>query len=309
MAYRKVTRYVPGEDGTRIAYHTHLGVDPDIADEAALRGRPAVLLTSGIGTTENFWRYLVETLTAEHRVVHWDYRGHGSSDTAKGGDYSFATQVDDLERVTREAISHGDGRTPPLHVAFSMGVSVLLELYRRSPQLVPAMVLVAGAAEAPGTGALPFRIPGTLAALRRGMRLLTPAVPTLAPAVFAFIASPLLYPLGRLTGVLRQRAPRSDIEHFMRELGRMDPMAFWQTLQGLMAVDATSVLPTISVPVLIVAPTHDLMMPVSQVEKLHRAIPGAQLIKVEDAGHAGLLEAGTEVATAIREFLRPLAGG
>ena len=29
----------------------------------------------------------------------------------------------------------------------------------------------------------------------------------------------------------------------------------------------------------------------------------------EDAGHAGLLEAGTEVATAIREFLRPLAGG
>ena len=66
--------------------------------------RPPVLLTNGIGTSENFWRYIVANLEQDHRVVHWNYRGHGHSEEARGGDYSVESQVEDLERVTEEVM-------------------------------------------------------------------------------------------------------------------------------------------------------------------------------------------------------------
>ncbi len=47
-----------------------------------------MLLTNGIGTTENFWRHLVAELRRDHRTVHWDYRGHGASERSASGDYS-----------------------------------------------------------------------------------------------------------------------------------------------------------------------------------------------------------------------------
>lgn len=304
--YRKITRHVAAKDGTRIAWHTFLG-DSD-AGEEELRDRPAVLLSSGIGTTENFWRYQVEALREDHRVVLWDYRGHHSSDLSRSGAYGVDTQVSDLELVTREVMAHGDGK-PPIHIAFSMGVSVLLGLYRDAPQLVPAMALVAGAPDFPGAGTLLFRVPGVVRGLRAGLEKLTPHVPRVAPWVHRFIASPLLYPAGRISGVLRRKAPREDVEHFMRELCRMDPMAFWQTLKGLMAVDMSAVLPTVKVPTLIVSPAKDLMVMESQVARMRRALPQAEYLRVEDAGHAGLLEAGTEVAGAVHAFVHRAGRG
>ena len=298
--FRKVTRYAVARDGTRIAWHTFLG-DSD-AGEAALRDRPAVLLSNGIGTTENFWRYLVEALREDHRVVLWDYRGHHASDLSQSGAYGFDTQVSDLELVTREAMAGCDGE-PPIHIGFSMGVPVLLGLYRRAPLLVRAMVLVAGAPDFPGAGTLLFRLPGVVRGLRAGMEKLTPHVPRLAPWVHRVMASPLLYPAGRISGVLRRNAPREDVELFMRELCRMDPMAYWETLKGLMAVDVSPVLPTVKVPTLIVSPARDVLVAASQVERMRRALPRAEYLRLEDAGHAGLLEAGSEVAGAVHAFV------
>ncbi len=143
MPYRRVTRFVVAPDGTRIAYHTHSGELPEAVAEREMASWPPVLLTNGIGTSENFWRYLVANLEQDHRVVHWNYRGHGHSDEARDGDYSVKAQVDDLERVTQAMMAQGDG-SPPHHIAFSMGVRVVLELYRRRPEWVKGMTLIAG---------------------------------------------------------------------------------------------------------------------------------------------------------------------
>jgi len=37
-------------------------------------------------------------------------------------------------------------------------------------------------------------------------------------------------------------------------------------------------------------------------ERMHERLPEAQWLWVEDAGHAGLVEAGTEIAEAVRAF-------
>ncbi|HEY8210528.1 MAG TPA: alpha/beta hydrolase [Myxococcaceae bacterium] len=302
MAYRKVTRSLEAADGTTVSYHTHL--DPGGGkDEAALEGRRTLLLTNGIGTSENFWRHLVAELSGDHRVVHWDYRGHGSSGVARSGDYSIQTQAGDLIRVTEAVMRGGRSSEPPVQVAFSMGVPVLLEAYRVRPELVPGMVLIAGAPDAPWNGEGPFKLPGFGAAFRRSLRAARPLLPALRPLWRAALDARLVYPAGRLTGQLRSRADRGDIQEFMTALKRMDLGAYWGTLIALFDADSGDVLPKVKVPVMILGAENDTLIPLRQVERMRDALPHARWHLVRDAGHGTLIEAGPEIAAHVRSFL------
>ncbi len=292
MLHPRATHYAEARDGTRIAWHVHLA-DGRSADD--LRGRPTVLLTNGVGTSENFWRHLVQHLRAEHRVVHWDYRGHGMSEPAKSGDYSMDAHVDDLLRVI-DAL----GEPRPIHVAFSMGVPVTLELFRRRPEAVPAAALIAGASDPPGTGLFPWTLPGVTAVLRKAMDVISPAVPALAPPTRWFLRSGAPYPIGRLFGLLRPRAPREDIEQMMRSL---DPVASFESTRALMRWDVSDVLPRFRVPALIIAARNDKLMPLEQVRRMRDRLPHAMYLEVDDAGHANLVEASEEVVAAVRRFV------
>ena len=42
---------------------------------------PAILLSHGYSSTSAMWRPQVEALAPRYRVVTWDLRGHGSSDS------------------------------------------------------------------------------------------------------------------------------------------------------------------------------------------------------------------------------------
>ena len=302
MPYRRSTRFVSAPDGTRVAWHTHQGNLREDSADAELADRPTVLLTNGIGTSENFWRYIVANLEQDHRVVHWNYRGHGSSENSINGDYRVPVHVDDLERVTEAVMAAGNGE-PPLHVAFSMGVRVLLELYRRRPDLVPAMTLIAGTPGAPGSGSDSLRARVALSATRSLFRATTPALPLAAPVAHAVMASRFAYPLGRVVGALRARAPRADIDEFMQALRRMSPEAYWYTLRGLAEGHAWDVVSRVQVPTLIIAARDDTLVPLREMERMRDAMPHAHWMRVDDAGHAGLLEAGTEIADAVRAFL------
>jgi pimeloyl-ACP methyl ester carboxylesterase len=287
------TSFVQARDGTRLAAHTV---------ERASNDRSAIVLTNGLSTTDNFWRALLPALARDRRVVHWSYRGHGESERARSGDYAIETHADDLARVTEAA---GGARRAPVHVAFSMGVTVLLELYRRRPELVGAMVLLAGGADHPYASSAALRVPGVGAAVRGALRVASPVVPRLAPIARRVAASRALFPLARATGAIGPSAPREEVEHFFRTVGAMDLRAYWESLRSLMEAHASDVLPTVRVPTLIVAPEHDVMAPRGDVEAL-RTIPGAAWTLVPQTGHAMLLEAGDEVAATVSDFVRDL---
>lgn len=285
---------IEAADGTPIALHTH-------GDS----GGPVVVLTNGIGTTENFWRFIVAELAPHYTVVHWDYRGHGQTPPSRSGDYRLETHADDLARVTRKAMQLS-GRAP-VHVAFSMGVAVLLEHYRRAPELVRGMALIAGAPDAPGTGVGLLALPGVYPAVRAAVAAASPLVPLLSPLVQAFLRSSLPYPVGRATGVLRPHAPRQDVNDFMAGVSKMDLRAYWATLRALLSARGSDVLPRVQVPVTIVAAEDDLLMPLAQVEAMRRALPHARYVLVRDAGHAGLVEQGEQMARAVSDMLSHLA--
>ncbi len=282
---------VLGKDGSRIAFHTHGGDRPG----------PVIVLTNGIGTTENFWRFLVADLVRDHRVVHWDYRGHGSSEVSRSGDYAIATQADDLARVTRAV--QQPGGPPPVHVGFSMGVAVVLELYRQHPELVRALGLIAGAPDAPGTGTLPISLLGGIPVMRVLAAATAPVVPVIAPGIKALLRSSALDPLARAMGVLRAHAPKEDVRQFLDGMAAMDPVAYWGTLRGLLAASGSDVLPTVKVPVSIVCAANDTLMPRAQVERMRKGLPHARYVEIADAGHAGLVEQGPKMVEAVRALL------
>jgi 3-oxoadipate enol-lactonase len=75
-------------------------------------------------------------------------------------------------------------------------------------------------------------------------------------------------------------------------------------LQGMRdRQDRTHVLPTISVPALVVGGEHDPSTPPAQMRALAQAIPGARTVIVPGAGHLAPLERPAEVNEALIELL------
>jgi pimeloyl-ACP methyl ester carboxylesterase len=301
MYPKRTTRFVSGRDGTSIAWHAHDG------KPKATAPRSTLLLTNGLGTSEGFWRHLVHAFAHDNLVMHWDYRGHGQSAPATTGDYSIRTHADDLARVT-EAVLEQTGGPAPVHVGFSMGVTVALELYRARPDLVGSLILLGGPADAPYASSFPLRLPGVLPLVRKALALLEPMALMGAPAFHALATSRLAYPIARTLRIVEPTAPREDIEGMALALTRMDARAFWSSMVSLMGAHASDVLPTVRVPTLVIGAAHDKFVPKKQIRQLETLLPDARSLMIERAGHGILVEAGPEVAAAIRRFLesRPL---
>ncbi len=283
-------------DGTRVAWHAHGAGE-------SLRDKPAVLLTNGLSTTPNFWKHVVRALADDHRVVHWDYRGHGESERARSGSYTIATHADDLRRVTEAVRAAGTDAGAPVQIAFSMGVTVLLEMLRRTPTNARALVLIAGGADHPYASSRLLRLPGAKAALHGGLRAAAPVVPKIGPIAKRVARSKALFPLSQRLGAIGRDAPRDEVEHFFRTVGAMDLRAYWESLRSLMKARASDILARIEVPALVIAPERDVMATRADLEALRAAIPGAEWMLVPGTGHAMLLEAGELVARRIRDFV------
>lgn len=63
---------------------------------------PAILLTHGYSATSQMWAMQVEAFKSEFRVITWDLRGHGKSDSPEAvADYSESAAVGDMEEILR----------------------------------------------------------------------------------------------------------------------------------------------------------------------------------------------------------------
>ncbi|MGZ6642264.1 MAG: alpha/beta fold hydrolase [Solirubrobacteraceae bacterium] len=100
-------------------------------------GTPVVLL-HGLTATH---RYVVmgsrSLERSGHRVIAYDARGHGASDPAPGGDYSYAALEDDLWRVMDER-----GIDRAVLAGASMGAHTILRAAIEHPERVAALVVI-----------------------------------------------------------------------------------------------------------------------------------------------------------------------
>ena len=70
--------------------------------------------------------------------------------------------------------------------------------------------------------------------------------------------------------------------------------------------DATSLLPAIDCPTLLIVGCQDVISPPDEMEALARAIPGARLVEIRGAGHLSPMEQPEQVNAAMLQFLTAL---
>lgn len=241
---------------------------------------PAVLFIHGFPLDRTMWRSQLSGL-AQWRRIAPDLRGLGHSDAPDLG-YSMATYADDLA-----ALLDVLGEDRVALVGLSMGGYVTFEFARRWPDRVAGMVLMDTRAEADTAEGKRGRDGLAAAAREQG-----------AGAVADAMLPKLLAP------ATRDRLP----ELVLRTRRTIEATPVSGLVGALTAIrdrpDSTALLPRLGGwPVLVLAGSEDPVTPPQDMRVMADAIPGAEFLVVEGAGHLPPLERPDEVTGLLREFL------
>jgi 3-oxoadipate enol-lactonase len=238
-----------------------------------------VVLLHNIFCDRRVFDGVVDALAARRRTIAIDFRGHGES-TLGSQPYDVADLVADVV-----AILDQEGVGQAAVVGLSLGATVALELALGHPDRVQRLVLM-GADADPDGGIASLRN----ALFRRLVMLLG-----MRSFVLSGVASTLYGRWFRGTpefGVHRDRLAALDrraAEHAMRAWAGRRPLR-----------DAATAL---RIPTRVVVGDEDVSCPLPCGQRLQAAIPGAELVRIADAGHTMTAERPTECAAAVASFL------
>ncbi len=289
MGARLEQKRLTSFDGTEISYHVG-------------GSGPAVVLANGLGGPLPAYRYIIEQLIPDYRVLTWDYRGlYNSGVPPQKNDLSVEHSVEDMHCLMAE-----EGIDNAIVLGWSMGVQVCCEFFRLHKEQVSGMILLCG------TAGSPFEtLPGG--------QLIGKAVPPLmnfakcAAKPLEFVGKRVtkwkgLVPMMKRMGTL---APGLDSELFAEiaaEFSGMDMVVYCETLKQLGKHDSHDVLSQINVPTLLVAGEFDLMTPKKTAERMHSEIKDSRLVVVEGGTHYTPVEFPDRIAEEIDLFLRQVPG-
>ncbi|SCK11460.1 Pimeloyl-ACP methyl ester carboxylesterase [Streptomyces sp. SceaMP-e96] len=127
---------VAGADGVRLAAWEF--TDPPKIGGGLEEGeqRPGVLLLHGLMGRASHWAATARRLSARHRPVALDQRGHGRSEKPAEGPYDREAYVDDAIAAIEQL-----GLAPVALVGHAMGALTAWQLASRRPDLVSALVI------------------------------------------------------------------------------------------------------------------------------------------------------------------------
>jgi 3-oxoadipate enol-lactonase len=248
-----------------------------IAWEERGRGAP-LLLIQGLGYGRWSWAPIVPALAERYRVLWFDNRGIGDSDKPDGP-YTAKLMAGDALQVLDEA---GIERAHVLGA--SLGGMIAQEVAAGTPERVDKLVLCC---TTPG-GAATVPMPDVT------VRLFAEA-PTLAPevALRRFVENALA---ADASGELIQ-------ELYDRRVANPPDPAGWQA-QAAAGLTFAGVDDAITAPTLIVTGTEDNVVDPHNSDVLAERIAGAEVQRIDNAGHLFFWEQPDSVVRIISEFLQ-----
>jgi 3-oxoadipate enol-lactonase len=263
--------------GVSLAYEEYHGPDgPDAGGE-----RPALLLIQGLGYPRWGWEPLIGPLSRSFRVIAFDNRGIGDSDTPPGP-YDIATLAADATAVLDAA---GVDRA---HVmGASLGGMIAQGLALTYPERVDRLVL---ACTTPG-GEHAFPLPAATQALIAGASALPPE-----EATRRFVHNALG----------DDRPDHADLvaELVARRMARPQSPEGWRSqAAAALGHDAWAGLPRIAAPTLIVHGTADKVVDPRNADLLAGRICGARVEMLDGLGHLFFWEEPDRVAARVTAFL------
>lgn len=274
-------------DGTPLAFAT-----------GGPAGARAIVCCNGVGVSTFFWDYVGNHFVKDHRVMVWDYRGHGASGVPdRIENISMSSIADDLARVM-------DARDIERAVLLghSMGCQVILEFYRLFPDRVLALVPMLGAYGHPADTFIDPRVGRTLYS---GAYAVASRIPDLLSVGLRMsLRKPLAWQLARVTGLVHPDLCRkNDMDPYMEHLSRQDVRVFFEFVRAAQEHDASDILGDIKCPALVVAGERDLFTPRHLSLEMADRMPRAELLEIPRGSHAALIEQPELINLRLEKFL------
>jgi pimeloyl-ACP methyl ester carboxylesterase len=246
------------------------------------------------------WRHALIDLERERPLVTWDHRGLYESSPPPSDRYGPGAHAEDAVAALDYC-----GHARVLIASWSTGGRIALELARRHPERVAAMVIACG-----GYG---YRL--TEALLRREPWA---ALPMLAGAgkhvgdllqfpLRAVAARPELPGLIRQSGLIAASADTGALVEFLRGMASCDLGTLLRSYEAVAGDSAADLLPLIHVPTLLLAGERDRVSPVSVMREMSDCIPGARLEVYERATHYLPIEYPARLSHDLRTFFGEVA--
>lgn len=218
---------------------------------------PWLVFSNSLVTDLTVWDKQVAALSRRFRILRYDQRGHGKTAAPEG-----AVRFPDLAADVLSLLDHF-GIARCTYIGLSMGAPTGLQLYAGHPGRIERFVFSDGQAATAATGAGTWRERIEFARAK-GME-------AVADATVERWFSPEFIASGRAEPARRMMAAIS-MEGYAACAG------------ALQDYDFAAVLPTISVPTLLIAGARDGAMPTTM-RRMGEAIPGAEMTEIPDAGH------------------------
>ena len=240
------------------------------------QGFPLVLLHGFAGTAQS-WTPQIAALSARHRLILYDARGHWRSESPKDPRaYSQEIATEDLRALLdhlslKRAIVGG----------LSMGGVVAMNFYHKYPERVRALIL---ADTGPG-----FKNPAARESWNRARQEVTELLER--EGVRAFADSP--------HAAQNSYTPREI-------LLQLDPMGLAHTNSGLLTFHDSSLfdqIPSIAVPTLLIVGANDTDF-VPATAYMQRKISGSELVVIEGAGHGSNVDQPEVFNQAVLDYLK-----
>lgn len=267
-------------------------------------GRPgptAMLTAHGLVSSVHHWQYFIPYFAAQRPVLSWHYRGHGGQPTPVDRGVTIAQFANDAAAVAR-ASELGSA----IVVGLSFGVQVALELWRRHPDTVRALVLICGTPGHPldrisSSPRLRQAMIESLRQLGRQRALASTVLAMLGSRVGRRVSRELAYLSG---GADRASCPTDVLDGLFAHVAGLDPELIASIVGSYLEHSAEDILPSVAVPTLIIAGDQDQLTPVATAERMQRLIPRSQLVVFPGHTHLVQVEIPDRVHATIDGFLR-----
>ncbi|GIL41617.1 3-oxoadipate enol-lactonase [Roseiterribacter gracilis] len=236
---------------------------------------PALLFSNSLGTALAMWDAQLAALTGRYRIIRYDSRGHGRS--------GVPTAPYQIERLGRDALAVLDavGVERASFCGLSMGGMVGQWLGANAPTRIQKLVIANTAAELGPPANWDARIDAVRAG---GMIAITETV------------------LERWFTAGFRTAQPDAVAKVRSMLHATDPTGYCGSCAAIRDMNQRALLPTITVPTLVIGGAFDPATPPAHAEELAQNIPGAQLVML-DAAHLSNIERTADFNAALTRFL------
>ena len=242
-------------------------------------GAPVVTLTHPLGVTLALWDDHVAALTNRYRVLRYDVRGHGGSETPPGP-YTLEQMAGDLFDLL-DAL----GIAETHFVGVSMGGLIGMTAALTRPSRIKSLVLCDTTA-CYGPGVRPMWEDRIRVAESEGM---TAALVDRTMAIW-------------FTEAFRTKRPEV-VERIAAMLRKSDPRGYAAAIRAIAFVDLSERIRAIICPILVVVGEQDPGTPPAMARVIHERIPGAELLILPGAMHCAVAEDADRFLRALLDFI------